>query len=261
MYKKITLVALFAVLPFSLLAWGVEGHRVIGKIAENHLSKKASAQVQRLLGTERLPLVSTFPDEIRSYPEFAYTSPWHYINTPVGLTHDEYIRTITTMEKPNAYHALQEQLQKLKDPATPKADKVFALKFIVHLVGDVHQPMHTATAETSGGNKIKVKFRGKDSNLHSVWDSGLVDYPAITYLEMAQQLDHATKAKVRQWQQAAPATWFWESYQLSQPLLTEAEQHPDLDYRYYPKYAPTVEHRLLQAGIRLAGMLNEVFGN
>lgn len=259
MRSTATLLFLLLCLPPRLFAWGVEGHRVIGKIAENHLSKKAKARIQQLLGTEKLPLVSTFPDEIRPYPEFSYTSPWHYVNTPVGLSHDEYVRTIMTMEKPNAYGALQQQLQKLKDPATPKEDKAFALKFIVHIVGDVHQPMHTATAETSGGNKIKVKFRGKDSNLHSVWDSGLVEYPGETYLEMARQLDHASKGQVRQWQQASPATWFWESYQLSQPLLTEAEQHPDLDYHYYPKYAPTVEQRLLQAGIRLAGVLNDVF--
>ncbi len=260
MFKKYCALALLLCLPFHLFAWGVVGHRAIGKIAENHLTSKARKAVAQLLGHETLALVSTFPDEIRPYPAFAYTSPWHYVNTVVGLPQDQYISQLQTQPQPNAYTALLAQIKVLKDPAATHDQRVFALKFVVHLVGDVHQPLHTGTAETRGGNKILVKFRGKETNLHGLWDSGLIDYTGLTYLELAQTVDHADRAQVRRWQRDAPAQWLFESYQLSQPLATEAEQTPDLDYRYYPKYAAVLEQRLLQAGIRLAGVLNSVFG-
>jgi hypothetical protein len=259
MLKKFCLLALFSSLPFGVFAWGVVGHRAIGTIANRHLSGKARKAVAQLLGPETLALVSTYPDEIRSDPEFAHTSPWHYVNTAVGLTQAEYESQLTSTAEPNAYNSLLSQLKTLRDPAAAREQKVFALKFVVHLVGDVHQPMHTGTAETLGGNKILVKFRGQDTNLHGLWDSGLIDYLGQTYLELAATVDHPSQAQIRQWQRDQPVTWLFESYQLSQPLAVEAEQRPNLDYRYYPKHAVTLEQRLLQAGIRLAGVLNEAF--
>lgn len=259
MLKKYCLLVWLFSLPFTGFAWGVVGHRAIGKIAATHLSPTAQRAVQQLLGHETLALVSTYPDEIRSYPEFTYTSPWHYVNTAVGLTQAQYEDQLKSTTEPTAYNSLLKHLQTLKDPAATKEQKVFALKFVVHIVGDVHQPMHTGTSESRGGNKILVKFRGKDTNLHGLWDSGLIDYTGLTYLELAQTVDHATKAQIRQWQQDEPATWLFESYQFGQPLAAEATAQPDLDYRYYPTHAVLLEQRLLQAGIRLAGVLNEVF--
>ncbi|MDF7813987.1 S1/P1 nuclease [Hymenobacter sp. YC55] len=259
MLKKYCLLALFFGLPFAGFAWGVVGHRAIGKVADNHLNGKARREITRLLGHETLALVSTYPDEIRPYPDFAYTSPWHYVNTAVGLTQPQYESQLKSITEPTAYNSLLTQIKTLRDPAATREQKVFALKFVVHIIGDVHQPLHTGTAETRGGNKILVKFRGKDTNLHGLWDSGLIDYTGLTYLELAATVDHADRTQIRQWQQDEPATWLYESYQLSQPLAVEAQQQPELDYRYYPKYAAVMEQRLLQAGIRLAGVLNDVF--
>ncbi|MVN78839.1 hypothetical protein GO988_21115 [Hymenobacter sp. HMF4947] len=95
--------------------------------------------------------------------------------------------------------------------------------------------------------------------MHSLWDSALIDYQGLTYLELAQACDHASVAQTKQWQHDAVATWLFESYQLSAPLYTEAAQNPALDFRYYPAHAPMLQQRLLQAGIRLAGILNQLF--
>ncbi|WP_165699428.1 S1/P1 nuclease [Hymenobacter jejuensis] len=246
-------------MPFSLLAWGVVGHRAVGKIAENHLNKNAKRRIAQLLGSERIPMVATWADEARYSNEYSYTAPWHFINTPLGLPSDQYINLVNKMAEPNAYMALNQNIKDLKDPAKSQAEKVIALKFVIHLVGDIHQPMHVSRAEDQGGNKISVKYQGKDTNLHSLWDSGLVEYEGFTYSELAAALDHASSAQIRQWQKDEISTWLFESYQISQRLYQETEQNPTFDYRYNAAHLPTVEQRIEQAGIRLAGVLNDIF--
>jgi hypothetical protein len=258
--RKSAALLLLLILPLSLRAWGVEGHRVVGRIAESHLTDKARKQLAQLLGTERLPLVTTWADEARYSPDFSFTAPWHFINTPLGLPFDQYTTTVTAMTQPNAYQALQQNLKDLKDPAKTTEHKVTALKFVIHIVGDVHQPMHVSRAEDKGGNAINVKFEGKDTNLHSLWDSGLINYEGMTYMELATLLDHPGKEQVKQWQADAVPVWLFESYTISQRLYAETALAPELDYKYVPAHLPTVEQRLLQAGIRLAGVLNTVFG-
>ncbi|GAA3930588.1 S1/P1 nuclease [Hymenobacter algoricola] len=257
--KKTVALFLLLALPLSLRAWGVQGHRVVGRIAENHLTDKARKQIAQLLGSERLPLVTTWADEARYSPDFSFTAPWHFINTPLGLPFAEYSATVTAMTQPNAYMALLQNMKDMKDATKTYQERVTALKFVVHIVGDVHQPMHVSRAEDKGGNAINVKFEGKDTNLHSLWDSGLINYEGMSYLELAALLDHPTAAQTTQWQKDSVPTWLFESYTISQRLYAETEQAPELDYRYVPAHLPTVEQRLLQAGIRLAGVLNSAF--
>ncbi|MVN78838.1 hypothetical protein GO988_21110 [Hymenobacter sp. HMF4947] len=160
--RKYLALAWLSLLPLGVHAWGVVGHRAVARIAENHLTPKARREIAALLGTETLPLVSTFPDEIRPYAEYKYTSPWHYINTAPGLSGAQYTAAITAMTEPNAYAALQQMMQQVKDPAKSKEERVFALKFIVHIVGDMHQPLHASQSGVQGGNQVAVKLQGKD---------------------------------------------------------------------------------------------------
>ena len=261
MYQKYT-AALLALLlaPFNLLAWGALGHRAVARIAENHLTPRARTEVARLLGTETLPLVSTWPDEIRSDPQYSTTGPWHYVNVASGLDLPGFVAQLTaTPAGPpsNAYMALAQVRKDLKDPAKTVEEKRFALKFLVHLVGDVHQPLHVGHAEDRGGNSISVSWRGRDANLHSIWDGDLVEYPGLTYTEMAAAYDHATPTQIKQWQKDDVSTWLFESYQLCTPIYAAAAANAKFDYRFYPAFAPNVEERILKAGIRLAGVLNE----
>jgi hypothetical protein len=243
----------------SLISWGVIAHRTIAEIAGNHLSPKAKAAVTALLGTEDMPIVSTFADEIRYSAEYKYTSPWHYLNVKQGLTFEEFKKTVLTDTSANVYNALVKMEAQLRNPKSTKDEKTFALKMIIHFVGDLHQPMHVSRAEDKGGNDIKLKFQGKDTNLHSLWDSGLVEYNGFTFTEMATALDHISDLKIKQWQSDPVMKWLYESYQISDTLYKEIEVSSTLDYTYYPKHSELYKMRIQQAGIRLAGLLNEIY--
>ncbi|MGI4871335.1 MAG: S1/P1 nuclease [Janthinobacterium lividum] len=260
--KKLLLpLLLLAALPLRLWAWGVEGHRAIGTIAEHHLTSKARQQVATLLGTQTLTLVSTQPDEMRYLPEYKETAPWHYVNTALGLPHDQYIQAVKGQTGPNAYNILLQKIKEMRDPALSREKRAEALIFVVHIVGDVHQPMHTGRAEDKGGNDIKMTYRGKDTNLHSLWDSGLIDYLGLTYTEMGQQYSVAVPDPLRkQWQASTdPAEWLFESYTSATQLYAEAAQNPNPDFRYFPAHYDLMKQRIEQAGVRLAAVLNEAF--
>ncbi|SMB98932.1 S1/P1 nuclease [Hymenobacter roseosalivarius DSM 11622] len=260
MRKRFLPLLLLLLTPLSLWAWGVDGHRAVGKIAEQHLSRRARREVQQLLRTETVTMVSTWPDEIRSDPQFKETGPWHYVNTPSGLNHEQYVQQLKAQTDPNAYNAMLAQLAILKDGSKTQAERVAALKFVVHLVGDVHQPLHAGHAEDKGGNDIKVKFRGRDTNLHSLWDSGLLDYQGLTYTEMATAYDARLRGSViRKLQATPPEEWLWESYQASNQIYQETPTNTDIDYRYYPAHADLMRQRIIEAGVRLAGVLNKAF--
>lgn len=261
--KRIVLLVLLCA-PGSAFAWGTIGHRAVARIAENHLSAKARREIAQLLGSETLPLVSTWPDEVRSDPQYKETGPWHYLNVVAGLDLAAFTAQLTATTAPaptDAYSALQLMRSTLKDRSKTATERLQALKFVVHLVGDVHQPLHVGRAEDRGGNGIAVSWRGRDTNLHSIWDGDLVEYPGFTYSEMAAAYDRATRAQIRQWQKDDVATWLFESYQLCTPAYAAAAASPKFDYRFYSTFAPAVEQQILKAGIRLAGVLNEAFAN
>jgi hypothetical protein len=255
--KNIPVLAVLA--AFFLSSWGVIGHRSIGKIAESHLTKKAKNAVYGILGTESMPLVSTYADEIRSDRKYDYTGSWHYVNPPQGLNYDEFVKYLQTDSSANVYNAIIKMEKLLRNPESSKEDKVFALKMIIHFVGDLHQPMHVSRAEDQGGNKIKLKFQRKESNLHSLWDSGLIEYNGFSFTEMANDLDHINEAKIKEWQSDAITKWLFESYQISAQLYLEIEKNDDLDYTYYPNHSEIYKERIQKAGIRLAGLLNRIY--
>jgi hypothetical protein len=259
MLKKFVFPVLLISLSITLLSWGVIGHRAIGKIAENHLTANAKMAVTKLLGSESLAMVSTYPDEIRPYQQFAYTAPWHYVNLPEGLNYQDFSAQLKSIEKPNIYKAILNCISDLKNSSKTKEEKVFALKFLVHLVGDIHQPMHTGHSEDSGGNGIKVKLMRKETNLHGLWDSGLIDYAGMSYKELAANCDVFQKKETEVWQKDDVIKWAFESYEISKQLYAEAAQNPEFDYTYYPQHADSVKKRVAQAGIRLAAILNEIY--
>ena len=243
----------------SLLSWGVVAHRSIAKIAENHLSLKAKSAVMGLLGTESMPMVSTYADDVRPTKEFSYTAPWHYINLEQGLSYQEYVVALKADTSANVYNGLLKMEKQLRDTKSTRAQKVFALKFIIHLIGDLHQPFHVGRGEDKGGNDIKVKFRGRDTNMHALWDSGLVEYNGFSFTEMATAFDNVSDAKIKKWQSDAVSVWLFESYQIATKLYAEADETTNFDYTYYPNHSEIYKERMQQAGIRLAGFLNKIY--
>lgn len=247
-------------------AWGVLGHRAVARIAENHLTANAKHRISLLLGTETMPLVSTWADELRNDPDFKETAPWHYLNVVSGLDFPAFVAQLNDpallapAAPSNAYTALLQARRDLKDPQKTTDEKRVALKFLIHLVGDVHQPLHVGHAEDKGGNGIVVNWRAKDdTNLHSVWDTAILEYSGYSFTEMAAAYDHATPAEIKQWQKDEIPAWLFESYQLCTPIYAAAATNPKFDWHFYPTFGNTAQQQILKAGIRLAGVLNELY--
>jgi hypothetical protein len=246
-----------------LISWGVTGHRTIGRIAANHLSPQASAAVRELLGNETLAEASTWADEVRNQPDYKHTGPWHYINLPLGLTEPAFEQAVKGMTQENVYSALLQQERVLGSTASSKEQKIEALKFIVHFIGDLHQPMHVSREEDKGGNTIQVNYAGVGTNLHALWDSKLLDHLGLDDQQLAQKVDQVSAAQVAAWQNDPLIKWIWESYEISSKLYAEidAMNGRSIDDSYYQAHIQIVQQRIEMAGVRLAGVLNRIFAS
>jgi S1/P1 Nuclease len=259
--------------PSPALAWGKTGHRVVAAIADTQLSGLARAQVEQILGTgETLDEAANWPDEMRSAPgEFwqKTSTPWHYV-TLNGIIYDH------APPEGDALETLNRFSRTLRDPAASRADKQMALRFIVHLVGDLHQPLHVGKCCDKGGNDVKVTWFGKPTNLHAVWDSQLVDDEQLSFTELAAKLErHISPEDVVKWWDVNPRDWISESGEIRDTLYPTARDMPkpaqgkrpkrgqpvlpDLSYNYVFRFTPVMERRLSQGGVRLAAYLNAIF--
>lgn len=257
--KNIFFSVIAALFALMLVSWGPEGHRAIATIAWKHLTPAAKAGVRNLLGRQWLEDVSTWADEVRSDPEYKSTGSWHYVNIPPGDDYSQFAKAVKTMRQDNVYKATLYFEQQLKSPETSRRQKIIALKFLVHFIGDMHQPMHVSNGQDKGGNDIMVTFDGQNTNLHSLWDSGLIDHSSMNEEQLAKAADTATPLEISRWQHEDMMTWLWESYQISTILYREAAKNPDMGNAYYKSHFPVLEQRIEKAGIRLAGVLNAVF--
>lgn len=243
--------------PSAVVAWGPNGHRVVGRIAANHLTDEARIAATWLIGPEGLDQVSTWPDEIRNDPNWQpplkNPSPWHYIDIDDGET----LETNARDPKGDVLEAIERFSIVLRDPQAAGPAKQEALRFLVHLVGDLHQPLHVGRRADKGGNSIQVMWFGVPSNLHSVWDGGLIESEKLSFSELAGFIDHPTLLELQTWQSSPPAVWAMESMAVRDQVYKIGDGN--LGYQYAFDNIPLVKQRLLQAGVRLAGLLNSLF--
>lgn len=256
--KKYFLLPIISLTILSLLSWGYKGHRAVALIAQNHLTIQSKGAIADLLNGKSIEDASTWADDIKSNPKYRNTSSWHFLNLPSGLRYKRFENAIVLQTNDNLYSALVKAQATLKQPDATKAEKQEALKFLIHLVGDAHQPMHISRAEDKGGNAIQVRFDNKGTNLHTLWDSKLLDHEGLTDVEMSIDYDKATPAQIKQWQSDDLMKWLWESYQVSSKIYTGVSPGSKLDEDYYKTNMKTVQERVQVAGIRLAGLLNEL---
>jgi S1/P1 Nuclease len=241
-------------------------HTTVAIIAENNLSPRAKTAVAQILNGRTLADVCNYPDEIQNDPEYSYTKRWHYINIPKNLDYNEFKNYVLQDATPNIYSNLLIDINYLKNPATIKIDasrlrdgEEHMLTWIVHLVCDAHQPMHVGRAGDDGGDNVKVYFNGRTTNLYKVWESGLIERQGLSAEQMTTAYDKADALQIKAWQSDAPLQWLWESYQINNKLYNEAEKNNKLEDTYYHENIPVIEQRTEMAGIRLAGLLNEIF--
>jgi len=247
------------VLSFILVSWGYDGHYAVGAIANNHLSPNAQAAVKNLLGHKSMADVASYADELRSDPGYKSTGEFHFVNIPLGLNYEQFSAYVKSDSRENIYKGIIGFMHQLQDPKTNKSTKEFALEFLIHLVGDAHQPMHISRVEDKGGNSTSVTFLNGGTNLHSLWDSGLLFHQHINYKDLAAKYDTATPEQIQQWQSDNVMIWLWESYQITTILYKEAADNPNFDETYYQEHIPIVKNRIEKAGIRLAGLLNDIY--
>lgn len=253
MAKKILIIiALFG--AYSAGSWGLTGHRVVGLIAQKHLTKKAKKNLHRVLGHQSLAQNANWMDFIKSEPKYNYMKPWHYCTIPDGKT---YVETGTPKEGDIIWAITHFKGQLTSDTLTLDEER-FAIRALIHLVGDIHQPLHVGNGEDRGGNDVKIKFFWKSSNLHSIWDSGMIDYEKLSFTEWATFVDHNEKGEIERLQNSTPLDWANESKALRSSVY-DIGNSKNLTFRYVHDHKAQVELRLKQAGIRLAGLLNEIY--
>lgn len=239
----------------SAYAWGPTGHRAIGEIAEQHLTKKAKKKIEQLLNGDSLALVSTYGDDIKSDPAYRKYSPWHYVNIPFGKTYEETPKN----KNGDIVYGITKAIEVLEDPKASEEDKVFYLKMLVHFIGDLHQPLHAGIAEDKGGNDFQVQWFNKGTNLHRVWDSQMLESYGMNYTELAANAKRLTKAEKAAIQSGDFMDWLQESQDLVVDIYEHTEVGEKLSYNYMYRYMDTVRDQLQYGGLRLAALLNEVF--
>ncbi|XVJ65865.1 MAG: S1/P1 nuclease [Lacibacter sp.] len=260
--RKVSLVVLICfVAVTSTFGWGANGHRIVGAIADSYLSKKARKNIAAILGNESIAMASNWADFIKSDSTMKYLDPWHYVNIKPGLDYAAFEAQIKQDTGVNAYNKINFLVAELKNKNLSAERKQFCLRMLIHIVGDIHQPMHVGRAEDLGGNRIRVQWFNDPTNLHALWDDRLIEQQKLSYTEFATAINHTTTIQRATWQQQPMEQWFFESYQLADRIyksITQPEQK--LGYRYNYDFIDVVNQQLLKGGVRLAGLLNEIFG-
>lgn len=263
-------------------SWGQTGHRVVGQIAENHLSPAARTKLKSIMNSESLARASTWPDEIRSDESRADQNTimfWHFVTIPDGQTYE----ASTKNPKGDAVVAIGKMIEVLKSAKTSRDEKRDAIRWLTHLVGDIHQPLHVGNEKDRGGNLCKVRWDDHVTNLHSLADDEVIERVGLSFTEWVGFLDTKDSKKIKEIQKNNLPDWIAESQSLrsefyrdaqaliikdpsycaKQPDATVADEKaldyssPKSRYRFVFLMRPLIERRLLEGGLRLAKILNQ----
>ena len=280
MVKKLLLVLLLALTPTQAFAWWDYGHRTIARIAMLEVSPRTRTEIARLLrnaalletptcSARTLEDASVWPDCIRAMADrFSYTAPWHYQNVNVCRPFD--------LKGPcrdgNCVSAqIERQVRLLKDGKLPVRERLAALAFLTHFVGDMHQPMHAGDRDDLGGNRFPAYYSSIRSNLHAIWDGYLAERAISTPAAEARGLLSETAAAERPALAAGTVTdWAQEAWQVSRdfayggilpdPCAEQPAQPPVLRQDKIRELIPIIRRQVLRGGLRLARVLDEAFG-
>lgn len=241
--------------PADADAWGRTGHYITGEIAQRYLDDRTAAAVERILGETSLAVATVWMDQVRPQDEYRHTADWHWVTIPDGMTYEE------TEKNPNGdvIRSLEEQIERLKAGGLSEKEERDALRFVIHMIGDMHQPLHVGTGEDRGGNDVRVQWMGRNSNLHRVWDTNMIESWGLTSVQFTEALDVVTPETVARWQDSGPRDWAAESVTYRDSIYDLPENN-ELEWEYRNKNFHIVEKRLLQAGVRIAAVLNEIYG-
>jgi hypothetical protein len=235
--------------------WSKTGHRVTGELAQAYLNNRTRKAVSELLDGQSLANVANYADEIKSDRSFKEFGPWHYVNIPPGQKYSE----STASPGGDIIMGITHAIKVLKDKNSTRDDRVFYLKMLIHLLGDLHQPMHVGRAADRGGNDIQLQWFGKGTNLHSIWDSKMIDDHGMSYSELAASLQGVSRRQRIKIQSGSLLQWMEETREEADKVYDSVSPGEKLGYSYSYRYWDTVERQLLKGGLRLAKVLNDIF--
>jgi len=255
----VAIIVMLLVMPPVAYGFGARAHQIVGYVAENYICEDTRRAIFELTADSGLAEAGVWADQIRSNPAWDVARPWHYINIPDGVL----ITAATRQGSGDVLTAIDRFTAELQDTSLPDKKRLQALNFLVHFVADVHQPLHVGRRDDRGGNRVKIRFNGKKSNLHSYWDSGVLDGVALSSAVYAARLVAASGDMVVDRQVSDPQVWAAESQAL-RPAVYDLGS-PDksgrvlLNAHYQGRALKIVNLRMAQAGIRLAGQLNSIW--
>jgi len=254
-----TLIAIITLclLPFTAGAWGATGHRTIGEMAESRLTPKTKKKVEAIFNNSSLAMMSIWGDFVRSDSNYDFTRTWHYTNLDSGLTRAAFdTMVVKQISGENVYRVMELTAHLKRNP-----NDTNMLKMLVHLVQDMHCPMHLARPDDLGGSRIRFKWFDKDVSLHSLWDDVFVDFQKLSYTEYATHLKrvYPLRKVVFKGDNADILDWAWDTYQTT-PIVYASLPYVNRPYIYNFKYVSLLEKRLVTAAEHLAAILNYIYG-
>jgi hypothetical protein len=245
------LFALF--LPALAFAWGSTGHRAVATIAKKNIDTTAIRIVQQFLGTMSFEEAATWMDDVRDDHSYDYMKPWHYVNIDSGGTYKR-------NPKGDVVSMLDSVISELRNYKKLKREKVQTdLKILFHLCGDIAQPLHAGYGKDLGGNTVTVSFDDVSTNLHSVWDSKIIDKKNILVSDCLKRISKWNEAKKTEVKKISPLAWMYDSRSLL-PKVYALKGSTKIKRTYISAAVPLIEEQLAKAGYRLASVLNSIFG-
>ncbi len=254
--KNVFFVAILLISATELaFGWGQTGHRVVGEVAQHHLSKKAEKALVQIFGkNQSLAEVSNWMDNIKSDSNYRHTYDWHWVTIPDGMKYEDTEKN----PKGDLIATVERCVLVLKSDTALLISKQEALKMLVHLIGDLHQPLHVGNGTDRGGNSKKVKWFSSSYNLHKVWDSGMIDRKDWSYTELTKVVNDATLTQIDQWKQGDVRDWAHEAMTYRTQVYNTFKKE-SLSYNYMYYNWDLVEQQLVKGGVRLAALLNSIY--
>ena len=254
--RRMVVVAVAALASVPALAFGPAGHRIAGDLAEPLLCERTAREIAALSGGERLAEIGLWADQIRGEDAWRHTGPWHFMN----IDDDEPIDSFEHPREGDVLWAIQYYAERLAEPG-PRGQRAEALRFLVHFIVDVHQPLHVGRESDRGGNEVDVTYRGRTTNLHRFWDSEVLrlrDLDEDDYVARVAPLVRVFAGR----DHTSPRDWAAESLAL-RPLVYgfRRSRSAVLDEAYLDSADTVIRVRLAQAAVRLAGTLNGLLGD
>ncbi|MCM1065991.1 MAG: S1/P1 nuclease [Muribaculaceae bacterium] len=254
--KRISFFAACVLCAASAFAWSQKGHDVVAHIAECHLSKVTADSVAAILDGKSPVYWANWLDNASHTADYAYTKTWHYKNVDADQTYESAPKNPAG----DVVTAIREQIDILRSPKSTKAQKSLAMKILVHIVGDMHQPMHMGHLSDLGGNKRQVRFFDRGTNLHAIWDGSLMNAGhSWTYTEWRDQLDRLNPEQEAAETAGNVDDWARQTLELVEPIYTYFPSGAKVSYNAIARWTPTIETQLLRGGLRLARILNAIY--